>query len=171
MPIFPHGDTDGPGRSRPRTPRGQRLRWLAPRALVAFAAPPVLAVSGRPTIPSWRCRRILGLPEGVVHVFIRGSASSGTALHQAGQTSRPARHLGPKRTAGTSSPTSALLDGSSSIWSRVQQVGPEPAQHANRAPAGRHHGLAVPGNKRRSSARGTAGMQKRARAIGDAGTP
>jgi len=31
------------------------------------------SVSGLPIIPSWRCGRILGLLERVVHVFIRGS--------------------------------------------------------------------------------------------------
>lgn len=35
-----------------------------------------------------RCGRNLGLSGGIVHVFIRGSASSRAALYQAGQTSR-----------------------------------------------------------------------------------
>jgi IS5 family transposase len=41
----------------------------------------------QPKFPHRRCGRFLGLPSGVVHVFIRGSTSSSSALHQAGQAS------------------------------------------------------------------------------------
>src|SRR5450755_620786 len=37
------------------------------------------------TLTTRRCGRFLGLPIGVVHVFVRGSTASCPALHQAGQ--------------------------------------------------------------------------------------
>src|SRR5688572_1745524 len=49
------------------------------------------SVNGNPIFPSWGCGRELGLPSGVVHVFIRRSAPSREALYQAGQTS-PSDH-------------------------------------------------------------------------------
>ena len=78
--------------SPPRAPSAQKTppaRKPLPEHLPRETVTHEPAVTAGSILPGRGCGRNLGLSGGVVHVFVRGSASSCAALHQAGQTSRP----------------------------------------------------------------------------------
>lgn len=96
----------------PATPKGLTVSGSSPAQSAQF-----FLVKGR-------CGRFLGLPEGVDHVFVRRSTTSGSVLHQAGQAGwthhPPARLSDEERPQGMASGVRATPRFASSLHAHAE---------------------------------------------------